>query len=87
MSELISDCGVNRKTFYYHFENIYALLTWMLEQESIEIIWQFDWMVHYTDAVQFTIDYSDPILTESRRLLLEKGGKDVYPAHGMPYSI
>ena len=22
VSELIADCGVNRKTFYYHFQNI-----------------------------------------------------------------
>lgn len=35
VSEIIADCGVNRKTFYYHFEDIYALLHWMLEQESI----------------------------------------------------
>ena len=26
VSEIIADCGVNRKTFYYHFEDIYALL-------------------------------------------------------------
>ncbi len=31
VSELIADCGVNRKTFYYHFEDIYGLLKWMLE--------------------------------------------------------
>ena len=24
VSEIIADCGVNRKTFYYHFEDIYA---------------------------------------------------------------
>ena len=28
VSEIINDCGVNRKTFYYHFEDIYALLKW-----------------------------------------------------------
>ena len=26
VSEIIADCGVNRKTVYYHFEDIYALL-------------------------------------------------------------
>ena len=35
ISEIIADCGVNRKTFYYHFEDIYTLLKWMLEQEAI----------------------------------------------------
>ena len=23
VSEIIADCGVNRKTFYYHFDDIY----------------------------------------------------------------
>lgn len=26
VSEIVADCGVNRKTFYYHFDNIQALL-------------------------------------------------------------
>ena len=26
VSELIKTCGINRNTFYYHFEDIYALL-------------------------------------------------------------
>jgi transcriptional regulator len=42
VTEIIDDCGVNRKTFYYHFENIYALLHWMLEQESVEILKHFN---------------------------------------------
>lgn len=29
--ELVEACGVNRKTFYYHFEDIYSLLKWTLE--------------------------------------------------------
>lgn len=42
VSEIIADCNVNRKTFYYHFEDIYALLKWMLEQEAVEVVKQFD---------------------------------------------
>lgn len=57
VSEIIADCGVNRKTFYYHFEDIYALLKWMLEQESIEIIRQFDLLVDCREAVLFIMDY------------------------------
>ena len=30
VSEIISDCNVNRKTFYYHFQDIYDLLKWIL---------------------------------------------------------
>ena len=33
VSEIIQDCGVNRKTFYYHFEDVYDLLEWHLNNE------------------------------------------------------
>ena len=31
VSEIIADCNVNRRTFYYHFDDIYALLKWVLD--------------------------------------------------------
>ena len=29
ITDLTSDCGVNRQTFYYHFRDIYDLIEWM----------------------------------------------------------
>lgn len=55
--ELIEDCNVNRKTFYYHFDDIYALVKWMLDQEAIELVKQFDLTVNYKEAISFTLDY------------------------------
>ena len=57
VSELIKDCNVNRKTFYYHFEDIYGLLKWMLEQEAFEVVRQFDVLIDYEDVFNFVIDY------------------------------
>lgn len=57
VSEIITDCNVNRKTFYYHFEDIYALLKWMLEQEAIEVVKNFDFLIDYEDAINFVIKY------------------------------
>lgn len=57
VSEIVKDCGVNRKTFYYHFEDIYALLKWMLEQEALEIIKQFDLLVDCRETVLFVMNY------------------------------
>lgn len=59
VSEIIKDCGVNRKTFYYHFENIYDLLKWMLDQEAVDIVKQFNLLVDYQDAILFVMDYID----------------------------
>lgn len=57
VSELIKDCNLNRKTFYYHFEDIYGLLKWMLEQEAINIVKQFDLITDHEEAFNFVIDY------------------------------
>lgn len=57
VSEIIADCGVNRKTFYYHFEDIYALLKWILEEEAIEVVKSFDLLVEPEEAITFVIDY------------------------------
>jgi len=57
ISEIILDCGVNRKTFYYHFQDIYALLKWMLEQDAIEVVKKFDLIADSEEAVLFVMNY------------------------------
>lgn len=57
INDLITECNINRKTFYYHFEDIYALLKWTLEQEAIEVVKQFDIMTSYRDMALFAINY------------------------------
>lgn len=57
VSEIIADCGVNRKTFYYHFENIYDLLKWTLEAEAINIVKQMDLVVNTEEAIIFVMNY------------------------------
>ena len=59
LSEIIHDCGVNRKTFYYHFEDIYALLKWMFEEEAVEVVKQFDLLLDYEEAIRFVMNYVD----------------------------
>lgn len=59
ISELCNDCAINRKTFYYHFEDIYALVRWMLEQEALEVVRNFDPLTDYKELIHFIIDYVD----------------------------
>lgn len=59
VSELIGVCNINRKTFYYHFDDIYALLKWMFEQEAIEVVKHFNLLVDYEEAITFIMDYID----------------------------
>lgn len=57
VSELISACNINRKTFYYHFSDTHALLKWTLEQESTEILKSYDLLVNTEEAINFVLDY------------------------------
>lgn len=34
--DLVEKCGVNRQTFYYHFDNVYDLLEWVFEQDALK---------------------------------------------------
>ena len=57
VTEIIKECGVNRKTFYYHFQDIYALLKWMVQQDAVEVVKQFDLVSNIEDAIRFVMDY------------------------------
>ena len=59
VSEIVEDCGINRKTFDYHFEDLYDLLRWTLEQETIEVLIQFNLAVEYEEAISFVLDYME----------------------------
>lgn len=57
VSEIIVDCGINRKTFYYHFDDIYALLKWIFDDEAINVVKHIDLLTNYEDAIRFAMDY------------------------------
>ena len=55
--ELVAECGMNRNSFYYHFEDIYALFKWMVEAEAVEIVKQYDFLMNYHEVIHFVLDY------------------------------
>ena len=38
VKDITDDCGVNRQTFYYHFEDIPDLLKWVLERGTDKMV-------------------------------------------------
>ncbi len=57
IQEIILDCGINRNTFYYHFQDMRDLLRWMLRHEAIDIVKKYDLTTDYEAAIVFVIDY------------------------------
>lgn len=47
---LVDDCGVNRQTFYYHFQDIFDLLGWIYKTEAVESIAQYRSYSTWTDG-------------------------------------
>ena len=73
VTEIVNDCEVNRKTFYYHFEDIYALLRWIFEEEAVNIIRKFYLLNDYDEAMEFIYEY----ISENKDLL-----RNAYDAFG-----
>ncbi len=57
VSELIEDCDLNRRTFYYHFEDIYALVAWMFEQEAVKLLKHSDSCLTWQEGVLLLLQY------------------------------
>lgn len=38
ISDIVNDCGVSRRTFYYHFQDVYELLEWIYITEAKDVI-------------------------------------------------
>ncbi|MCI8416801.1 MAG: TetR/AcrR family transcriptional regulator [Lachnospiraceae bacterium] len=38
VKEIVDNCGINRNTFYYHFEDIHGLLVYILNAEADKVI-------------------------------------------------
>ena len=36
--DIVTDCEVNRQTFYYHFQDIYDLMDWIFVSEATQVI-------------------------------------------------
>lgn len=41
IKDIVNDCGFNRQTFYYHFQDIYDLLGWTYKTELVDSISDF----------------------------------------------
>ncbi len=63
--EIVEDCGVNRQTFYYHFQDIYALVEWIYTYDGRQILERHkdddDWMPVIQEMFDYLEEYQDEI--------------------------
>lgn len=60
ITDLTAKCGLNRMTFYYHFDNIYELMIWGLEMQMREVSKDYisyeNWKTGYLRVFYFALE-------------------------------
>ena len=51
VKDLVELCGVNRQTFYYHFDDVYDLLEWIFEEDANRVLPQKVVYEHWREDV------------------------------------
>ena len=57
VSEIVTICNVNRKTFYYHFTDVYDLFEWYLDGEVRKAILVFDPLNDMEATITYAVNY------------------------------
>ena len=77
---IVEKCGVNRKTFYYHFSDIHALLYWMLREHFSMLMHTEREMIDYVvlaDGVMSFVEQHEQIFYNLVGTVGEEGLKHV----------
>lgn len=57
VAEIVSDCGISRHTFYYHFSNIYEAIHWMYQQKANEFLSRDGFIESWETCIQSILEF------------------------------
>ena len=66
VAEIMRQCGMTRQHFYYHFEDIYAAVRWMFDQEAVALLREHEGVMLWQDGLLQLFHY----LQENRAVCL-----------------
>ena len=56
VKDIVTDCGINRNTFYYYFENIPKLIETVVEEDAAAIIQTYPTVDNFGDCLDAVLD-------------------------------
>lgn len=56
IKDIVGDCGLNRNTFYYHYQDIPALLEEVIMEETDKLIEQYPRISSFEECVRIAVD-------------------------------
>ena len=58
VKDIVADCGVNRNTFYYYFEDMPKLIESIVEEDAAEIIQSYPTIEKFEDCLEAAITHA-----------------------------
>ncbi len=58
IQEIADDCGINRYTFYYHFKDIYDLMSWSFQYEALALIQKSENCLTWQEGFQLFLQHT-----------------------------
>jgi probable dihydroxyacetone kinase regulator len=89
IADICNRCGMNRKSFYYHFKDKYDLLNWIFDTEFISFakdLSQAEKLNEHLDAVQNICNYFYANRDFYRKALRTEG-QNSFPKHFRAYTM
>lgn len=59
VKEITDDCGVNRQTFYYHFQDVYDLMEWIFKEDVANLMGEYQETGAFKDGLKRLFAYMD----------------------------
>lgn len=76
ISNITEECGINRMTFYYYFQDIYDLLRWIISSEIDKIVKDGhqgnNWKDSYTELYRTAVEHRGMLTNISRSIRRER---------------
>jgi len=76
VSEIVNLCDINRKTFYYHFQDVYDLLEWHLNCEVEKVIDNIDPLSDFDTTIDYSMEYMNKYAYYLRNCIDNPLGRD-----------
>ena len=67
VSHICEECGMNRKSFYYHFKDIYDLLEWIFANEVVKKIEKETTIKNWQENFKYVLDY----MLENKKFIIK----------------
>ena len=77
VKDIVTDCGINRNTFYYYFESIPKLIATVVEEDAATIIQTYPTVDNFGDCLDAVLDTA---LSKKRAVLhiYHSTNRDIY---------